>query len=86
MHLTKDELVATLREECSFLPSPGASLNQFASGTAKHLLNLTDPVDKTEPVNYREVKGAYCLPYSLTLPFSSEIGRNRAIIQSRSRV
>ena len=41
MHLTQDELVGPLREECSFLPSPGASLNQFASGTAKDgLLNF----------------------------------------------
>ena len=57
MHLTADELVGPLREECSFLPSPGASLNQFASGTAKHLISLTDPQDKTEPVNYQQIKG-----------------------------
>jgi len=56
MHLTADELVGPLREECSFLPSPGASLNQFASGTAKHLISLTDPQDKTEPVNYQQIK------------------------------
>lgn len=55
MHLTKDELVGTLREECSFLPSPGASLHQFASGTAKHLINLTDPKDKVDPINYQNV-------------------------------
>ena len=57
MHLTKDELVGTLREECSFLPSPGASLHQFASGTAKHLINLTDPKDKIDPINYQNVIG-----------------------------
>merc|ERR1711935_442898 len=56
MHLTKDELVGTLREECSFLPSPGASLHHFAAGTAKHLINLTEPDGKLEPINYQNVK------------------------------
>lgn len=57
MHLAAaDDLVGPLREECSFLPSPGASLNQFASGTAKHLISLTDPQDKTDPVNYQQIK------------------------------
>ena len=59
MHLAAaDDLVGPLREECSFLPSPGASLNQFASGTAKHLISLTDPQDKTDPVNYQQIKGS----------------------------
>ena len=47
----------TGRQHRKFLPSPGASLNQFASGTAKHLISLTDPQDKTEPVNYQQIKG-----------------------------
>jgi hypothetical protein len=57
MHLAAaDDLVGPLREECSFLPSPGASLNQFASGTAKHLISLTDPQDKADPVNYHQIR------------------------------
>ena len=62
MHLAAaDDLVGPLREECSFLPSPGASLNQFASGTAKHLISLTDPQDKADPVNYHQIRGTLSL-------------------------
>ena len=77
MHLTADELVGPLREECSFLPSPGASLNQFASGTAKHLISLTDPQDKTEPVNYQKIKGNVLNHFLHELKrYSRKTGRN----------
>ena len=44
MHLSDPEnkIVTPLRERTSFHPSPGAHLNNFASGTAKLLIDLSD--------------------------------------------